>query len=88
MCSASHESEQESLFPNPPTTTPEREMFQWEIEVRGEKFMVTGVTQRDAFTELGRAMGSTGQPETCYRHALQNNPKVLSQTPTKFLEQK
>ena len=88
MCTVCTTVEQEDLFPNFDATVSESEMFQWEIEVNGDTLTVQGTTRREAYIEVGRALGSTGLSETCYRHALQRKPRVLSQTPIKFLEQK
>jgi hypothetical protein len=88
MLNLSHSEEHGGLFPELTTTTPEKEMFEWEIEIGDDTYTVKGATKREAFAEVGRALGSLGQPETCYRHLLQRKPVVVSKISVKFLEQK
>lgn len=87
MLNPSQSDGQNALFPDLTVTTPKKEMFQWEIRVRDQNYVVNGTTKRQALAEVGRAMGSLGQPETCYRHVLRYKPVVLSKTPVRFLEQ-
>ncbi|MBU0612582.1 hypothetical protein KKB10_01065 [Patescibacteria group bacterium] len=88
MSNPSQSYRQDELFPDLADATSEREIFQWEIKVGDITYTVEGATRREALTELGRAMGSVGQPETSYRLALQRKPEIISQISVKFLAQK
>ncbi|MFA6391580.1 MAG: hypothetical protein WCW66_02345 [Patescibacteria group bacterium] len=89
MPHTSHPADQPELFPAV-SEPQEKEIFRWEIRVLGgETFTVDGTTLREAITEVGRAKGLTGQPETVYRNAHRlYQPEFVSKTAVRFLEQK
>ena len=88
MSHSSCSEDQPELFPTV-STSHEKEVFRWEIRVRGETFTANGTTLRAAMAEIGRARGLTGKPETIYRNVLRLfKPELVSKTAVRFLEQK